>query len=202
MEWAEEVTFGNMFEGLKSSRYDAICTPTWPDGHTARAAEFSTSWFYAGIIPVVRANETRFTSNLDFNHPDVRIVVQEGNSLQTLANTLFPQAKKVVLSPSADANEMEQLLLSNKADVMFGDMNRYYQFNTANPGKIKALDLPPVQLNPFKMAVAKGEHTLSTFLSENIEALIHNGTMKQIILKQQPMPKTFLPTAQPYSDIN
>ncbi|MBI1309292.1 MAG: transporter substrate-binding domain-containing protein [Proteobacteria bacterium] len=200
MAWTEEVTFGNMYEGLKTGRYDAICTPTWPDGNAAKVVDYGKSWFYAGIIPIVRADETRFASYADFNRLDVRLVTQEGNSLEVQARTLFPQAKQVVLPPIADSGEFDTALLTGKADVMFCDMNRYLQTDASHPGKLKVLDWSPVQVNPFKMAVNKGEGGLNAFLSENVESMINDGTMVRIIKQYQPVPKTFLPVTKPYAE--
>jgi ABC-type amino acid transport substrate-binding protein len=198
LKFTEEVTFGNMFEGLQTGRYDAICTPTWPDGRSARVAQFVIPWFYSGIWPMVRADETRFTRLADLDQPGVKISAQEGNALQILTAHAFPRATPVVVPQNADGTAQEMDVLTRKADAMVGDTNRFIQFNAKNPGKLKLLPLGPLQINPFDMAVAKGETALQNFLSTNVETLMNDGTMDRIIAKYQTNPPTFIPVAKPY----
>jgi ABC-type amino acid transport substrate-binding protein len=198
MEWTEEASFGTIFEGLKTRRYDAICTPTWPDTRMARAVDFGRTWFFSAMIPVVRATETRLTRVEQLNSPDVTITSHEGDADETLANVMFPKAKKLPIAPSADTGTIEMNLFSNKADVVLTDINRVYQVNPNSSQKLKALSMVPLQVNPLQFAVNKGDESLNAFLNTAIETMINDGTMERILTTYEPGPGAYLRVANPY----
>src|ERR1041384_6340251 len=43
VEWAEEVGWGTMLEGLKANRYDLIGSPVWPLSQRAKLADFTVA---------------------------------------------------------------------------------------------------------------------------------------------------------------
>lgn len=198
LEWTEEVTFGSMYEGLKTQRYDAICTPSWPDGSAARVADFGRTWFFSAIIPVVKSDENHLTSVAQLDSPNVTITTHDGDADDELARVRFPQAKILALPQGTDTSAMEANLFSGKADVILSDVNRIYQFNATNTKKLKALSMEPLQLFPMQMVVNRGDEQLNRFLDTNIESLLNDGTMTQIVLKYQPAPNAYLLLAKPY----
>lgn len=50
VEWTEETDFGNWIAGMTAGRFDAFCTPMWPDTAMARQVLFTRPMFYAGIF--------------------------------------------------------------------------------------------------------------------------------------------------------
>lgn len=200
LEWTEEVTFGSMYEGLKTRRYDAICTPSWPDGSAARVADFGRTWFFSAIIPMVKSDEKRLTSVAQLNSSNVTITTHEGDADDELAQVRFPKAKVLAVSQSADTSTMEANLFGGKADVILSDVNRIHQFNSTNTKKLKALSMEPLQLFPLQMVVNRGDEQLNRFLDLNIESLLNDGTMTRIVHKYQPAPNTYLLLAKPYEE--
>ncbi|MFZ2587415.1 MAG: transporter substrate-binding domain-containing protein [Alphaproteobacteria bacterium] len=196
--WAEEAGFGTIFEGLKTKRYDAICTPAWPDGRMARAVDFGRTWFFSAIIPVVKESETRLTSVTQLNSPDVTITSHEGDADEVLAKTMFPKAKQLPIPPSADTGMVEMNLFTGKADVVLTDVNRIYQVNPNSSQKLKALSTEPLQLFPLQIAVNKGDEQLNAFLNTNVEAMLNDGTMERILKTHEPGPNAYLRVAKPY----
>lgn len=200
VEFTEEVTFGTMYEGLNTGRYDAICTPGWPDAKSARIAHFGKPWFYSVIVPIVAENQKRITSVSQINSPDVTIVTHEGDADDTLARTRFPKAKIFSIAQSGDTSQMEADIFTGKADVILSDANRIYQVN-GNHGndKLRILDNHPLQLFPLPMAVHKGDEQLMFFLDEVMDTLHYDGTMDRILDTYAPGPDAYVRVARPYA---
>jgi ABC-type amino acid transport substrate-binding protein len=202
VEWTEEVTFGNWVPALQAKRVDAICTPMWPELPMARAAAFSEPMFFAGLYPVVRADDVRFAKGVTrerFNQPDVTFVSQEGNITSILTKAAFPNAKHYVLSPEADTTSLVMSVVNKKADVQLADYNAVNQWNEHNESKIKIIDqIAPIKVQQFPFSVGRGEYDLLAFLNLAVKEMHYNGEMDRILRKWEPEPgKTFLRVAPP-----
>lgn len=46
IEWTEEINWGNVGEGFKTNRYDAVCTTIWPDAAKIRNLNLSRPYFF------------------------------------------------------------------------------------------------------------------------------------------------------------
>ena len=201
VEWVEEVNFANWTEGLKNNRFDVACTPNWPETPLARAVTFSTPMFYAGLHPLVRANDTKLlkANYDDFNKPDVRVVTQDGNSIDVLTRTNFPDATINSVPPTMDGPTVLLEIVNNKADMILLDKNAEYMYNKNSPNTFKLRDdLPPIKLQSFELAFNLGEPDLKNFLDTALENLIEDGTMERLVKKWEPAPNTFLLTAEPH----
>jgi ABC-type amino acid transport substrate-binding protein len=202
IEWTEETTFGTWIAGLQAGRFDTVCTPLWGDASYGRVVKFTRPLFYDAAVPLVRANEQRFSTNADdLNKPDVTIAVQDGNMSLALTAALFPKAKTITASANVDYGLVLQDVVSGKADVTFWDLAGYWLYNKTNPGKIKILPLTqPLKIIPCQLPVLQGEDKLHTLIDTGVEDLILSGDMDRIIRKWEPEPgKTFLRVAPPYA---
>lgn len=203
VEWAEEVTFGNMYEGLRAGRYDAICTPTWPNAQAARAAEFSIPLFYSSINAYVRADETRLTAKNwqnALNSPDFIISAQDGSVDQHIADSRFPEAKLNSLPQGADGTQVELNVMLKKADIAFIDGNRAAQFLAKNPGTLKRINEEPLQIFPFEMAVEGGELRFKAYLDVAVQEVLNNGEMDRLLDKYEPAEGRFPRVLKAYSE--
>ena len=195
--WAEETNFVTWTESLKAGRFDVACTPNWPDTPLASVVAFSVPMFYAGMYPMVRANDPRFQSGdiiARLNQPDIRISTIEGDSIDSIVRQQFPNAVVNTLPKSSGDGTFVLDLITKKADMVLSDENGKIEFNRANPGKLKLLDqLPPVKMQPFVLAVDRNEMILKDYLDSAVQDLIYDGTMDRLLKKWEPEPgKTFL----------
>jgi len=203
IEWTEEVTWANWVPELQAGRFDAACTPMWPDLNMMKVVTFTNPLFFAGIYPVVRADDARF-KNAGFdrlNQPDVTFVTQDGNAMDPFTRASFPKAKFYTLPPSASGGEYYQTLSAKKADVILTDPSGLHSYEANNEkGKFRmiATDTPvKIQSNP--LAVARGETDLRDFLDQSIRELEYSGDTDRILRKWEAEPgKTFLRVATPY----
>ncbi len=202
IEWVEETNFSNWIPSIQSKRFDVACTPNWPDVPQGRAAAFSIPMFYAGIYPMVRANDERFKDDANIsilNSPDITFVAAEGDAFAGLIPAHFPKAKLKLLSADAENTTFVMELSTGKADASFSDTNGMTTFNHNNPTKLKILGKnTPVKWQASSLAVERHEMILKDFIDNAILDLINDGTMDRILRKWEPEPgKTYLRVANP-----
>lgn len=204
VEWSEEVTFGNWVMAIQSGRIDGVCTTIWPDVSFARVAKFTKPFFFLDMLPVVRADETRFGIDAnEFNKETVSIGVLEGDSLEALSRVAFPKAQIVALPPNSDASILLQSLVDKKVDMVPWDRNSVYQFDKGNPGKVKLLHTKePIRLIPSEFVVGANETALADMLDELIDDMLNNGEMERILTKWEPTPGIFLRVGKPYVPVD
>lgn len=201
VEWVEEVTFGNWVPALQSKRFDAVCTPMWPEIAMAKAAAFSTPMFYAGLSPMVRADDERFKGDdlSRLNKPDVTFVTQDGNAIDTLTREFFSEAKINSVSASMDGPTVLQEIVTKKADAILLDRNGEVEYNKHNPVKLRLVDKAhPVKVQPFTLVVGRDETTLKDFLDNAIHDLNNDGSIDRALKKWESVPDLFLRVAKPY----
>jgi polar amino acid transport system substrate-binding protein len=206
IEWAEETNFVTWTESLKAGRFDVACTPTWPGLSLALAVSLTRPMFYAGIYPLVRADDARFKSDLNvmerLNQPDVKFTTLEGDAIDRIVQDAFPKATVATLPTSAGDTTFVMDLLAGKTDVIVVDKNGAFEFNRANPGKLRHLDtIPPLKTMWLALAVDRNEMILKDFLDVAIDDLRYDGTLDNLMKKWEPEPgKTFLRAQVPVKE--
>ena len=199
IEWTEEVNFANWAPALQSKRFDAVCTPMWPEIALARAVAFTQAMFYSALSPLVRADDTRFADDLDvLNNPDVIFVTQDGNTIDMLTREAFPKAKINTLPASADGPTVLQEIVTKKADVILLDRNGEHEYNKNNPVKLRLMAKDkPVKIQAFTLAVGRDDTVLKDFLDNAINDLVMDGSMERYLKKWQEVPDLFIPVKRP-----
>ena len=194
VEWAEEVTFGNWGATLQAGRVDAICTPMWPDVAMSRVALFTGSLWYAGISPLVKANDTRFADDLErLNREDITFVTQEGNVIDFLTRQAFPKAGISAIAPSADGAQAVQEILTGKADALLTDRNAETEYNRTSSVPLRLVDRNhPVKYQPFTLVTGTDAPLLRDFLDSAIDDLINSGSINRLLDKWDQKPATFM----------
>lgn len=201
IEWTEEVTFGNWIPALQSERFDAVCTPMWPEIPMAKAVAFTDSMFYAGLSPLVRTSDERFKDDLSrINQPDVTILIQDGNTTDALAHEVFPNAKFYTVSSTVSGGEFYQSILANKADVVLTDRNALAQYKKMNGEGLRLMNPDhPVKVQTFALVVHRNEMLLKDFLDQSIHEMNNTGEMDRLLRKWEAEPgMTFMRVARPF----
>ncbi|NCC23496.1 MAG: amino acid ABC transporter substrate-binding protein [Alphaproteobacteria bacterium] len=201
IEWAEEVTFGNWIPALQSKRFDVVCTPMWPEIPMARAAAFSVPMFYAGLSPMVRADDPRYqTDDLSvFNDPDVTFVTQDGNAIDILTRKAFPKAKISPVSAAVEGPVVLQEVVTGKADAILMDRNGEIEYNRHNPVKLRLVAPDrPIKAQSFTLAVGRDEMVLKDFLDNAINELLNDGSVDRMLDRWETEPGLYLRVSKPY----
>ena len=200
IEWTEEVGFGIWVPALEAGRFDAVCTPMWPDMALGRQALFTRAFFYSGIGPLVRADDSRFDADrAKMNDPSVTFAAIEGDLEQFLAAQDFPKAHLLVEPANSDNATVMLDVASRKADVVLLDANALLDYNKTNPVKLRMLDPEhPLKAQAFAMAVNHGEFGLREFLDNAVSDMLLTGSIDQLLAKWQPAPGLYLRVSDPY----
>ncbi|MDX2027345.1 MAG: transporter substrate-binding domain-containing protein [Alphaproteobacteria bacterium] len=200
IEWTEEVDFGTWPLGLKAGRFDAVCTPIWPDISLAREAAFTRPMFYAGINAYVRGDDHRFDNNLAaINNPNVTLSVIEGNATYYLAHANFRNARIQALPQNSPGGAPAENVITRKADIFFWDDNGAYDFLKSRPGSIRNVAPGrPIKVMPFELATDAGEGELRDFLDVALQNLEDSGATNLLLQKWERVPGSYYPLAKPY----
>jgi ABC-type amino acid transport substrate-binding protein len=194
VEWTEEVPWGDFPAALNSGRIDAGCFGAWPKATSAREVLFTEPTYYLAINAYVKASDSRFDHAIEkVDVPDVKISTMDSELSSELARTRFPHAQTFSISQMSDASTLLLNVSSGKADVTFTDGWTGSAFMEKNPGQLKMVPLDnPLRLFGNTIMVAKGEHSLVSFINTATDEIIASGEMEAIVRKYEKSPGILL----------
>lgn len=185
IEWTEEAGWGNIGEGLKSGRYDMVCTSMWPDAAKYKNFLLTRPLYYSSIYPWTRADDTRFDGDISkINDPSVKIAVVDGGTAESMARQFFPKATIVGIPPMSQSAEFFMTVTSGKADVINSDVDEMEAFLKTNPDTFrKVANIKPLQYYPHVMAVPADSPQMKDMVDSALTFLIDNGFMDEVVKK-------------------
>lgn len=200
VEWTEELSYTTGFEGLKTGRYDVVCTALWGFPETAKLTEFVGPLFYEPIGIWVRADDHRFDDNWDkINDPAVTISGVDGTFPALEAKALYPKAKLMALPQLSPYAAPLMDVATGKADVTFITNSMGLAYNRANKGALRNIaGEPPFRIFPIYLAVEKGAFEMQTLLNSVLNLMQNDQTMEKIIRKYEKDKGSFYRVAKPY----
>lgn len=200
IEWVAEVGFADMFDGLKTGKYDALCSGLWESPSRARHALFSLPTNYGIYHAFVRAQDTRFDKGLkNANAPDIKIAVIDGEYGETVAKESFPLAGLLSLPQLSDISQLLESVATEKADIVFLQKTPAQGYLASHPGKIKIVDGYPVRVMPAPpFAFAVGEHDLKALIDSTLTFMINGGEIESILRKYDPNLLSYTLISKPY----
>lgn len=183
VEWVEEVGWGTFQEGLKTGRYDAMCTPVYETGLRAKISLMTNALYNDGLYMFGRADDTRMDTSLEsLNDPSITLAMVEGEAVSiAIKKNIFPRAKLLETPQMMDQGQYLMTVATGKADAGFASPYAVYKYNEGSGGKIKLVGGKPVSVYGNTIAVKPGEYDLKFALDSAINALMKNGTAKRII---------------------
>lgn len=199
IEWAEEVGWGTIFEGLESDRYDLFGAGLWQNASRGKSAYFSKPLFYNGIRIWVRSDDNRIKTLDDINSPKIRLTVQDGAMDDIIAGSDFPKAKKLSIPQLNPWSDNLLNTISKKADVSFSELGPIAEFLKKNPGTLKEVNIGrPLRVFANCYAFKIGEDKFKAMIDAAIDELIFDGTMERILKKYESVQGQFLRVSSPY----
>ena len=192
IDWVEEVGIGTMYEGLKTGRYDAICTPIWIDA-TVTAHGLPT--VPAGLSPAyayARADNEKFLENdpdalEKINHKEVTLIDVDGSNGVEIHKNRYPNATLVSMPPTMSGAELIQQIALKKADITQQNPAMVEDFIKANPGVLKRVTAEPLVAYPNAPFVLPiGEYDAKIWFDSAIISMKHIGTIDTIMKKFDP----------------
>ncbi len=193
IDWAEEVGWGSMIEGLQANRYDVVGSGVWANASRGKYAAFSTPFYYSGANAYCRINDHRFDKDLKaINSADIKIATIDGEMSDVIARAQFPKAKRISLPEMASISQAFLAVDTNKADVFFEDPASAYEYEKNNPGRLRNIARnKPLRVFGVTIMFKKGEVELQGMFDKAIDELVFSGAMDQIIEKYESKPGQF-----------
>ena len=201
VDWNTEVGWGDMIEALNSNKCDIIGSPAWSNSTRGKSAEFSQSIYYSAINAYVRANDTRFDSDITIaNDTSFKLATIDGETSQLIASRQFPKSQTLQLPQLTDVSQMLLNVVDGKADMAFVEPTVANSYIKNNPGKIKNISITkPVVIYGNVMLIKKGEFTFKSSIDNAINELLNNGYIDTVINNyEKDYPGGFYRVAAPY----
>ena len=201
IEWAEEVGYGAFPENLRSGKQDAFCSGTWQSVPRATRVEYATPVEYTPLYVFVREGDMRFDNNREsLNDEKITFSVIDGASQKAATDALFPKSKQYSLGGDSDASQELVAVAQGKADAVVANDDLVDDYNAHNP-QARLRRVPskaPLRTFGLGFAVAKGEWELRDLLNVAIRELQINGTLENILSKNEAAPGRILRAAPVY----
>lgn len=198
--WAEEAGWDTIVEGLKTRRYDMICTGLWATAARGRHIAFSQPFYYAPLYAVVRANDHRFDEDLSIlNDPAYKIAVLEGEMSAIYAARHYPIASLHSIPQITGNSQVIKDVADKKADITFLEPSSFYEFDKNNPGVLRILDKEnPLNVLPTGFGLPIGDTAFADMVNAAVNELLYDGTIDRILKQYEEFSGTFLRVAKPY----
>ncbi len=186
VEWAEEVGWGNFIEGLKTGRYDMVCSGGWNSANEGRLIAYSVPAYYSAVNIFVRADDMRFDANPSaLNDPQFSFVSTDGSLLGVMAAEDFPNAKILSLPNLTDVATLYGSVAAGKADAVLTENYAMQQYLHNNPGKLKNITAQnPVRIYPTSPIIMPNDDLpLQNMVNAGIAELLHTGFVDRVLDK-------------------
>ncbi len=201
IEWAEEVSFGSMIEGLKTGRYDALCINGWNSGGYSAFLSQTIPLYYSALDAYTWKGNNRFDHNLGaINDPSVKISAIDGTATKVIADQNFPNATQLTMPQTTDYITALVNVAEKKADVTFIERHAASMFMGKNPDKIqRVIKDTPIRYYANGLQMDIGENKLLAMFNMTLEEMLGSGDIDVILDRyRKDDPSSFLPVAKPF----
>jgi len=187
IDWVEEVGVGTMYEGLRTGRYDAICTPVWLDATVAAHALPTEAAYFSPVYAYARGDDTRFVENdvnavAKINNKDIRLVDVDGSNGVVIYNNRYPKATLLSMPGTMSGAEIIQQVAQKKADVTQQNPAFVEDFLKDNPGALKRVTATPLMVYPTALFVLPpNEWQAKMWFDQAIISMKNIGTVNYVL---------------------
>jgi cyclohexadienyl dehydratase len=178
------MTFGSMLADLAADKFDIAMSGMGRTLERARTATFSKPYMRYGKLLMIRsADQQRFRSLADVDHPGVRVAYNKGGLNEQFANTRFKQATPVAFASNALAIAD---LLEGKVDAQVSDSTAAIYM--ARQDRRLAAMSPDHVFDPVYVAILlrRDDQTLLNYINIWIDQIELDGTLAKIHAKWLP----------------
>jgi polar amino acid transport system substrate-binding protein len=162
-----ETAWGTFIAALQSKQCDVVVTGLFSTMERAKSIAFTQPIAYIGNSVLIRQGDTRFKSLDDFNKPDIKIAVMQGEVGHLYAQKNLPNAELVVL-PGADISLALAQVSSGQVDAAFTDdwvVSSYAKEHPETQDFLEVNSTASYGINPVSWAVRQEDTDLLNFLN-------------------------------------
>jgi len=173
-----EADFSTFAAGLQSGRFDISIAATYRTIPRAMAVSFTNPIIYIGNGAIVSKDDVRFKTLNDFNQPNLKIAVAQGEASHEYAKEHFSLAKINALSTSDLSLPLAEVSVG-RADIGLADAWSTAKYAKEHPEVINLFAANPYDLTPVGWAVRSEDIQLLNFINTAIEYTQSTGRMKE-----------------------
>jgi cyclohexadienyl dehydratase len=178
------MTFGSMLADLAADKFDIAMSGMGRTLERARTATFSKPYMRYGKLLMIRsADQQRFRSFADIDHPGIKVAYNKGGLNEQFANSRFKQATPVGFASNALAIAD---LLAGKVDAQVSDSTAAIYL--ARQDRRLAAMSPDQVFDPVYVAILlrRDDQTLLNYINIWIDQIELDGTLAKIRAKWLP----------------
>jgi len=179
----ENITYDALLPALVARRDDMVISAFVPQPERLKEVSFSRAYFVAGTVAVIRADGGR---RLGTSRPDAWasgqvLAVESGSGGDALARQWARRVSGITLLPCATAQDALQAVVDNRAEAALTDAASTYAFLRDQPAL--ALAGPPLEPEPYAIAVSSRSHELFGQVEQALAALEGDGSLPSLRAK-------------------
>lgn len=199
VDWAEEVSAANRFDGFATGRYDLLCGPVGATPERTAVSDFSIPLAYLPFYLFTRPDVTRFDNDYSkANDENVSMLTIDGYMAATIIKSEFPKAKLSTLPGLSTDADILMSIQTGKTDASVCEYILASDFMKNNPGKVKRVPGPPLRFAGETIAFPLGELQLKTKLNTTLQYYLDTGVIEKILMNYDLGPEKLLRVAKPY----
>lgn len=183
IKWVEEAGWGTMIEGLRTKRYDAVCSTVWANATRSKYTNFSTPLGYERIALYARSDDMRFDNRIDtLNDPAIRFSTLDGEMGSMVVKRRFEKAQNISLPQNSSVADMMMNVVNRKADLVIVDPLIADQFMRNNPGVLRLVQGgEALQKFPVTVLLPQTDIAMKIMIDQTISELQRDGTIQKIM---------------------
>lgn len=198
IEFVEEVSIAGAIEGLKTKRYDVMCSGFYKRPNVMKDIDFIGPYAYVTVNAYVRPDDHRFDNDITIaNDSNYTISSVDGTIPDIIARESFQKASRISLPDLSPYSDNLLNVTTKKADLTFVENSVANEFLRTNPKAIRKVE-PPVRVFPVVFYINKKEQAALNMLNAAVEYLNNNGTTEKIIQKYERTEGDYLRILKPY----
>jgi ABC-type amino acid transport substrate-binding protein len=183
IEWAEEVGWGVVEQGLQSGRYDMGCNGYWGPPTRTKVASYSIPFVRHPIFVVARPNLAHGELGIQkLNNKKYAMAGLSGTYLDIMRSFYFPEAQ--LLDGSAldsDGNVLMDVSVG-KADFTIANYSPIKRFLKDNPGRLHVFE-QPIDTAEGRFLIPSDDIRFKLMIDDALGQLKLSGVLDRIMRK-------------------
>lgn len=184
IDWSQSTGAGIVLEGIKSGRFDAICSQIWVDSKRVRSLTLTNPVLFSKLKLYGRQGDTRFKGSIeDINSSGPIISAIERDVTQTMIENTFPDSSIDLLPAISTKVDLIGSLVSQKSDIVLIDQasaDAIVKLNQINNVREVAGSSPLYNL-PSYYAFNIGQYELRDMVNLALRNIINDGRLDKIV---------------------
>ena len=191
-ECVEEVGWGEQVAGLQAGRFDLVCSPVSLNAARARSADFSIPLYYSPVKVWAKERKWAAAANENFDRPDVKISVIDGEQTSAFARNYFSHAHTVSLPQSAPFADLLMQVTTGKADITFAEPLAVREFEATNGMRLVDLGDKPLLVVPNILLLKRDEFAFKQMIDNGLRELFNTGFIDKAISRYETYPNSYI----------